>query len=190
MNREHTPVLEALAVLPRWHVVHWGTHESSTLLCLWVAGRETLVPVDGQQVTYDGIRRPVDDGQLIGLLREIQHEQDRETLRTAPAFAARRWLLERWAHTTTTGALGVWQFPRDGFIRWVHNGVLHIEAGDGTRHPTPTALRDVLMDLGWNPPNHTYDNCWLQPTDLVHAAELAVLTPMAAFGFDAPPEWQ
>ena len=190
MNKEHQPVLEALAVLPRWHVVHWGSRESSTLLCLWVAGRETLVPVDGHQVMYEGIRHPVHDGHLTALLRDIQQRQDRTALQTTSALAARRWLLERWEHAAATGALGLWSFPRNGFIRWVHNGALHIEAGDGTRHPTPIALCEVLMDLGWNPPNHMYDNCWLQPTDLVHAAELAVLTPMAAFGFDAPPEWE
>lgn len=190
MNREHKPVLEALAVLPRWHVVHWGNRESSTLLCLWVSGRETLVPVDGHQVTYDGIRRPVQDGQLVGLLREIQQEQDRAALRTVPALAARRWLLERWEHTAATGALGTWSFPRDGFIRWMHNGALHIEAGDRTSQTTPVALREVLTDLGWNPPNHICNNCWLQPTDLVGAAELAVLTPLAAFGFDEPPTWE
>lgn len=190
MNREHLPVLEALEALPRWHVVHWGDRQSSTLLCLWVAGRETLVPVDGHHVTYRGTHTSVHDGQLITLLRGIQQEQDRLSLRSANAQAARNWLLEGWQTNAGSTAMGVWSFPREGFVRWFHNDALHVEAGDSAGPPTPDALREVLTDLGWNPPNHMYSNCWLQPTDLEAAADLAVLTPLAAFGFERPPPWE
>ncbi len=194
MAREHALVRQAISVLPRWHVVHWGTHESSTLLCLWVSGRETLVPVDGHTVTYRGCRLPIHDGQLVDLLREIQQSQDRDALSMQDAITARTWLLTQWRSEFADGAMGVWSFPRGGFVRWVHNASLHLEAGDSgpADHPMPVTLLEVLVDLGWNPPDDSHRNCWLQPArdDLEPAADIAVLTPLAAFGFDSVPPWE
>jgi hypothetical protein len=193
MADEHAAVLQALSVLPRWHVVHWGTRETSTLLCLWVSGRETLVPVDGSSVTYRGVRTAIDDGQLAALLRRIQREQDLAALATPDATAARQWLVDNWQRDGDDGAMGIWEFPRGGFLRWIHNGMLHVETGEGGPYdqPMPEPLREVLVDLGWNPPDRNYRNCWLQPSEngLEEAASLGVLTPLAAFGFDAPPAW-
>jgi hypothetical protein len=184
-------VLEALSALPRWHVVHWGTDGTSTLLCLWVAGRETLVPVDQGHVTYQGARRAVQDGDLIQFLRSVQQDQDAHVLQTPAPRTACDWLLQRWQEQTPDGTVGTWPFPRGGYIRWVHDGVLHVEASEGGAYeqPMPEPLRDVLVDLGWNPPNSSFRNCWLQPgdADRARAAELCVLTPMAAFGYDEPP---
>lgn len=191
MSDENATVLEALSKLPRWHVVHWGTPESSTLLCLWVSGQETLIPVDGSTVTYRGRRARVQDGGLVSLLREIQREQDLAALATPDATAARRWLIDAWRSTRGDGVMGTWNFPRGGFLRWIHNGTLHIEAGEGGAYdqPMPDPLREVLVDLGWNPPDGYYRNCWIQPgpEDIEQAAGLAVLTPLAAFGFETPP---
>ena len=184
-------VLEALAQSPRWHVIHWGTPGTSTLLCLWVAGRETLVPVDESHVTYDGLRQPVLDGELTALLRTVQAQQDAKVLQTAEARAACDWLLEQWAAASQEGGVGHWRFPRGGYIRWVRNGSLHIEASEGGAYEQalPEPLRDVLVDLGWNPPDGQFRNCWLQPGPDDHAAvaERCVLTPVAAFGYASPP---
>lgn len=193
MTDEHAAVFEALSALPRWHVVHWGGPEASTLLCLWVSGRETLVPVDGSIVTYQGVRTAIRDGQLVDLLREVQREQDLAALATPDATAARQWLIDTWQRSGQDGALGVWEFPRGGFLRWIHNGTLHVEASEGGAYdqPMPEPLREVLVDLGWNSPDRHYRNCWMQPQPdkIGEAASLAVLTPLAAFGCDSPPAW-
>jgi hypothetical protein len=184
-------VLSALSALPRWHVVHWGTAGTSTLLCLWVAGRETLVPVDAGHVTHKGIRRQVQDGELVSVLREVQQEQDADALAGPGARAAQERLLGAWQGPMTEGVTHTWHFPRGGFIRWTCNGRLHIEAGEGGTyaHPMPEPLRDVLVDLGWQAPDLAFRNCWLQPEpqDLAQAAALSVLTPLAAFGYGTPP---
>ncbi len=194
MADEHAAVLQALSVLPRWHVVHWGTRETSTLLCLWVSGRETLVPVDGFNVTYRGRRTAIHDGELVDLLRTIQREQDLAALASPDATAARQWLVRTWQSSGDDGAMGMWEFPRGGYLRWIHNGTLHVEASEGGPYdqPMPEPLREVLVDLGWNPPDGFYRNCWVQPSpdEIEQAAGLAVLTPLAAFGFDSPPAFE
>lgn len=183
-------VLSALAALPRWHVVHWGTPETSTLLCLWVAGRETLVPVD-DGVTHNGVHRQVSDGELVTVLREVEQEQDAAALGRPASRAAQQRLLDLWQEPLPEGVTRQWEFPRGGFIRWARNGRLHLEAGEGGTyvHPMPEPLRDVLVDLGWQPPDLAFRNCWLQPepADLGRAAAISVLTPMAAFGYAEPP---
>lgn len=194
MGSAQEAVREALDVLPRWHVVHWGNPGSSTLLCLWVAGRETLIPIDGDVATFRGSQHSIHDGGLIDLLRGVQRMQDETVLKTPQARAARRRLIDKWNSDVATGAMGVWSFPRGGFVRWIHNSVLHVETGDTNdlEQPLAQGLVDVLVDLGWNPPDRTNRNCWLQPTPeaIEPTADLAVLTPMAAFGFDAPPAYE
>lgn len=174
-------VREALRQMPRWHVIHWGTPGTSTLLCLWVAGREAIVPVDGAWVTYEGVRRAADDGGLVRVLREVQVARDRAALATPAATTTRDWLVDRWGASGS----GSWPFSR-GFVRWARNGQLHVEAGESGLL-LPDALRDVLVDIGWNPPNATFHNCWLQAEPDEHTAALCVLTPLAAFGYDSPP---
>lgn len=182
-------LLRALSQLPRWHVVHWATADTSTLLCLWVAGHETLIPVDESFATVDGTSLPVDGG-LVDLLRTVQHRRDAEALATPAARDAQSWLLDQWRRGGPYDLL-TWRFPRGGFLHWMHNGGLHIEASEdgGFDRPMPEPLRDVLVDLGWNAPDGNFRNCWLQPgeQELEAAAALCVLTPMAAFGYDVPP---
>lgn len=177
----------AMAAMPRWHVVHWATPGTSTLLLLWVAGRETLVPIDGNVATFRGEQHALCDGQLIQLLQSIQHEQDQAVLGDPDAVAAQEHLLERWQH----GPPGTWEFPRGGFLRWTSHDGLVIEASDDgpAGRPLPEPLQAVLIDLGWNPPNVRYRNCWLQPAAGKHAAAaaVAVLTTLAAFGYKSPP---
>ena len=178
-------VRAALRASPRWHVIHWGTPESSTLLCLWVAGRETIVPVDGDHVTYAGRRWSILDGGLTELLRDIERTRDAAALATAAAEQAQSWLVQQWQQGD-----GAWTFPRGGYVRWEFNGGLHVEASDGgpLQNPLPESLRDVLVDLGWRSPDGRFRNCWVRPgPDLEQAAALCVLTPMAAFGYEAPP---
>jgi hypothetical protein len=194
MESAQEAIREALDVLPRWHVVHWGNPGSSTLLCLWVAGRETLIPIDGDVATVRGNPHSILDGGLIDLLRGVERTQDDAVLKTPQARAARRRLVEKWSSDLSTGAMGVWAFPRGGFVRWIHNSVLHVETGDmnDPDEPLSQGLVDVLVDLGWNPPDKTNRNCWVQPPPeaIETTADLAVLTPMAAFGFDAPPAYE
>lgn len=187
MDREHEAVKAALTALPRWHVVHWGTPQTSTLLCLWVAGRETLVPIDGTTVSHRGIRHTIANGALVALLRTIQEEQDAAALRSPEASAATQWLLSCWE----TPGIGLWEFPRGGYVRWLKDERLLVEVGESAGASMPEPLREVLVDLGWNAPNDLLRTCWLQPSvaQVKEAADLAVLTPMAAFGFDAPPPW-
>lgn len=189
MDSHNQQVRAALGRLPRWHVVHWGGPGSSTLLCLWVAGRETIVPVDGGVARHGRRRYPIEDGQLEELLRSIQTEQDRVALQSPEVDEIRRRLVRLWSVDDLSA--GEWPFPRGGFVRWLSNGGLHIEASDGGPSDKPLAagLAQVLVDLGWNPPNLTHRNCWIQPRRdaLQAAADLAVLTPLAAFGCDTPP---
>lgn len=180
-------VLAAVRAMPRWHVIHWGAPGTSTLLCLWVAGRETIVAVDGFFVTYKGRRRPILDGGLTHVLREVEQARDAAALATQPATETKDWLLKQWQAQSPDG---VWNFPRGGYVEWAYSGALHVEASDGGPydHPLPTPLQDVLVDLGWNPPTSTFRNCWLRPGERTEdTAALCVLTPMAAFGYEAPP---
>lgn len=185
-------VREALARAPRWHVVHWRTPGTSTLLCLWVGGQETLVAIDGTHMSYHGDRLPVGDGQLANVLRAIQQEKDAAVLAGPEGKRAQQWLIEQWQAPARDGAIGSWTFPRGGYVQWLFNDGLHVEASEGgTYHrPMPEPLCKVLVDLGWNPPDHQFRNCWLQPEpgDFEHAAATCVLTPMAAFGCASLPD--
>lgn len=184
-------ILEALRAAPRWQVVHWGDATSSTLLCLWVAGDESLVSVDGSTARHAGESREIDDGGLAAWLREIQNARDRVALITPGAETARRWLLANWP-VDHDDAAGAWRFPGGGSLRWTHSdGLLHLEVSENGDYgqPLPEPLLHVLVDLGWNPPDANFRNCWLQPglTELDTAADLVVLTTMTAFGYAQPP---
>lgn len=180
-------VRAALRQRPRWHVIHWGTPGTSTLLCLWVAGREAIVAVDGMFVTHDGVRREILDDGLTDVLRQVEQSRDAAVLGTLSAAQTQLWLLRRWQETCT----GVWNFPRGGYVRWANNGALHVEVSDGRadEQPLPKPLQDVLVDLGWNPPDSTSRNCWLKSDRPESVAALCVLTPLAAFGYESPPSF-
>jgi hypothetical protein len=124
-------------------------------------------------------------------LRDVQREQDAAALARPEARTAQERLIDLWQEPMPEGVTRAWQFPRGGFIRWGCNGRLHVEAGEGGAYtqPMPEPLRDVLVDLGWQAPDLSFRNCWLQPdaADLARAAAISVLTPMAAFGYEAPP---
>lgn len=185
-------ILAALRQLPRWQVVHWGGTAGTTVLCLWVAGSEALVNVDGAVATYEGKRHDATGEGLIRLLRDVERERDGAALGTDVATAVQKDLQQRWRDALRREAVGAWKFPRGGFLQWTGvDGALHLEASEGGsyEHAMPEPLRDVLVDLGWNPPDSHFRNCWLQPADDGHhqAAALAVLTPLAAFGYSEPP---
>lgn len=184
-------ILEALKESPRWHIVHWGGPGTSTLMCLWVAGKETLVAVDGESAFHLGRQYPVT--QLVELLRRVQILADEEALASQDAQSARRRLLDMWLEHPADGSMGAWEFPRGGYLRWHRDGeALHIEASEGgPYHQTmPEPLTAMLVDLGWNLPTEEFRNCWLQPEppELPQAAAIGVLTTLAAFGYDKPPD--
>lgn len=185
-------ILAALRQLPRWQVVHWGGAAGTTVLCLWVAGSEALVSVDGTAATYEGKRHDADTGGLARLLRSVERERDGAALASEAAMAVQKELQRRWRAALGRDAVGVWRFPRGGFVQWTGaDQALHLEASEGGsyEHAMPEPLRDVLVDLGWNAPDSHFRNCWLQPGEdgQQQAAALAVLTPLAAFGYAEPP---
>lgn len=184
-------ILDALKSSPRWQVVHWGGLGESTLLCLWVGGEESLVSVDGSTAQDGRERRAIGNGALAGWLREIQNQRDRQALITPAAEHARRWLLGNWP-VDHEEARGAWRFPGGGSLHWTHaDGLLHLEVRENGDYgqPVPEPLLEVLVDLGWNPPDTDFRNCWLQPRidELAMAADLVVLTTMTAFGYEEPP---
>lgn len=183
-------VLAALEQLPRWHVVHWGGPGTSTLLCVWVRGKENLVAVEGEETIHLGQRYPTD--QLVEVLRAVQAKADAEALATPEARVAQANLLKRWSDSPRDGSMQLWEFPRGGSLRWSHDGeTLHVEATEGGPYHQimPEPLTSVLVDLGWNRPDGRFRNCWVQPPpgQWEAAAALGILTALAAFGYQAPP---
>lgn len=159
-------------------------------MCLWVAGKETLVAVDGESAFHLGRQYPVRD--LVGLLREVQGQADEIALATPEAEQAQESLLRMWTDHPADGSMGAWEFPRGGYLRWHRDPeTLHVEASEGGPYhqSMPEPLTAMLVDIGWNLPNDEFRNCWLQPpvTALPATARLAVLTTMAAFGYEKPP---
>jgi hypothetical protein len=185
-------IIAALRQLPRWQVVHWGGAVSTSVLRLWVAGAEALVSVDGTVATYEGKRHDIEDDGLVRLLRNVERERDGAALSSHAAVAVSEELQQHWRDARGRETVGTWRFPRGGFLQWTGtDGQLHLEAGEGGsyEHAMPGPLREVLVDLGWNPPDGDFRNGWLQPADddYDRAAALGVLTPLAAFGYSEPP---
>lgn len=183
-------VLAALGQLPRWHVVHWGGPGTSTLLCIWVRGKENLVAVEGSSAFHQGQEYPIEE--LVALLRSVQSKADQAALNTPEAETAQIALLNRWLESPRDGSMQTWEFPRGGSLRWSHDGeVLHVEATEGGPYHQimPEPLTSVLADLGWNRPDGRFRNCWVQPAPdrWPDAAGLGILTTMAAFGYQSPP---
>lgn len=186
-------VLDALEQAPRWSVAYWadrGTDaDSGTLLSLPSGSNRHLVVVDDDFVTHLGQQYPREE--LAALLRQVQSQADEEVLATDQVRRTRDLLLQAWSSHPGDGKAGMWSFPRGGFVRWFRDDDLHVEVSEGGtyEHPMPQDLVRILVDLGWNPPNDQFRNCWLQPGDgdQLSAATTAVLTPFAAFGCQSPP---
>lgn len=182
-------VLDALESTPRWSVAYWADRKSGdgsgTLLSLRAGGKRHLVVVDDEFVTHLGRQYP--RRELVDLLIQVQSLADHESLAQTSAKRTCDALLESWQESREDGAMRTWSFPRGAFVRWFHADQLHIEAGEGAPYdqPMPDDLMRILVDLGWNAPDGNFRNCWLQPgsqAELLKAAEVAVLTPLAAFG--------
>jgi hypothetical protein len=185
-------ILAAVSQLPRWQVLHWGGGQGNSLLRLEVAGVEEIVSVNTTSAIRSGRRVDVSNGKLVAFLEEVQSDLDARALSMAEAQMAQEWLLVQWQRCVDDDFVGRWEFPNGGFLRWTRtDGLLHLEASDGGPYdqPMPEPLRGVLIDLGWQAPDHRFRNCWVEATRDQHtgAAALGVLTPLAAFGLASPP---
>ena len=187
---ENAAILSALREAPRWLVADWGGPGARAKVSITVAGKVADVTVHDNRASFDGRSVSLREGRLAHLLREVQTELDAQALGTPAAVAAVTRLVDVW-RSTPDEATGRWGL-RHGAIEWhCTDGVLHVEVGDGGAYDQPLAqpLVDVLVDLGWNPPDHDFRNCWLQPPDetLESTAQIAVLTTVTAFGYPEPP---
>lgn len=187
---ENAEILSALREAPRWLVTDWGGPGARAKVSITVAGKVADVTVHDNRASFDGRSVSLREGRLAHLLREVQTELDAQALGTPAAVAAVTRLVDVW-RSTPDEATGRWGL-RHGAIEWhCTDGVLHVEVGDGGAYDQPLAqpLVDVLVDLGWNPPDHDFRNCWLQPPDgtLESTAQIAVLTTVTAFGYPEPP---
>jgi hypothetical protein len=81
--------------------------------------------------------------------------------------------------------------PRDAYVQWTRvsdpGSPLHVEVTDGSDYyePMPAHLRELFVDLGWNPPDDTFRNPWMwaeTPEELQDTARLVVRTLVSAFG--------
>lgn len=185
---ENAAILSALRHAPRWMVTDWGGPGGVAKVSISVAGRVADVTVHDNRASFDGESVPLGSGRLSQLLRSVQTRLDEEALSTPAAAAAVTRLVDLW-RTTPEDGMDRWRL-RYGAIEWhCTDGQLHVEAGDAGAYDQPLAqpLVDILLDLGWNGPDHYFRNCWLQPSALQPAARTAVLTTMTAFGYSEPP---
>ncbi|MFN8214587.1 MAG: hypothetical protein U0R27_13140 [Candidatus Nanopelagicales bacterium] len=187
---ENAAILGALREAPRWLVTDWGGPGGQAKVSITVAGRVADVTVHDHRASFDGRSVPLSEGRLGQLLREVQSALDAQALGTPAAADAVTRLVDLW-RSTPDEASGLWGL-RHGAIEWhCTSGLLHVEVGDGGAYDQPLAqpLVDVLVDLGWNAPDHDFRNCWLQPTaeTLESTARIAVLTTVTAFGYPEPP---
>jgi hypothetical protein len=187
---ENAEILSALHEAPRWLVTDWGGPGGVAKVSISVGGRVADVTIHDNRAAYDGRSVTLGSGRLVRLLHEVQTMLDEQALSTPAAQTAVSGLVELW-RTTPDDGTGRWSL-RHGVIDWhCTDGLLHIEAGDGGPYATPLAqpLVDVLLDLGWNNPDDSFRNCWLQPSPdaLESAARTAVLTTVTAFGYPEPP---
>lgn len=134
----------------------------------------------------------------ITTLREIEAIRDREVDSWDEARALGARLITSFEETLehpgdpwdTGDSLDL---PGDAFVQWTRvsdsGSPLHVEVTDGNDYyePMPAEMRDLFVDLGWNPPDDAFRNAWMwaeSPDELRETARLVVRTLVSVFGLE------